>query len=948
MKIIDNTPIKDFNEDWGDPDGTGMKEKSKEQVQKFIKKKIKSIEEESVSLKNDNDSFKNSVNNQMSEQTEEINSFKRSVSDQIENYKPVEIHGDVTNAPDGEDLTTDENRLLKIANRSTLFGKGYKILRRGVDLASQLNQKNTIYEIRYDFDLGGNTIKIPSGCTLMFTGGSFDNGCLLGDNTAIVAGAYKIFGDNLILNDYCFSRKDGNIGEINVHLYWHDVKNRILSTANVSGKNWILTSDGTIRNSNTQNSTFRENNGTLKADCEFLLQHNPGNFISIDKNDKSAGYNYKYHVLNVLNSLHVLDISMYINNDIFTIPPFADWCFFKSNNEQDDLNDTVLRAGEVINLNEQVIYFTYLNRPMIYTDNSTFCTQGKLEWFVGDNYAKYLYDMEGIADQTYNVQKALDCSMDISSHIKGVLKVSDTLYLEVNKKINLGQRFDLNNMSGFVSNARLLTKFAIPTTIISIYANKDLICQRNTVDFSGGLLTSYFYQGHQSNIWDIDMDYSSSYSNIETSILGNKDYNTNAAIMIDTAYKKEAYNSFSTFNVFTRYTRYGLYALQRLSPSSYYNTSTLNINVFGYYEGVHIDTYGAIGTYMLESSTLNIVLQADKSLDEAIVDNYRNAYIYTHRCTINVMNWDFNTQLKSGKQGPYRKVFIKGDNYLFGNTRLYNSKEAFVDYVDNNYSANERTIVTKTIDTPLGLPLLENVFGGITAKMIKPNASYYKKVSCVSSVDVSKFNDCITDSLEQYSAENITTSIFVLEYLFSVRTGMLSNTALNSNQFVELYVELKDDYTLDKNEKFRKIAFDWGTSSNVFENAKVILFKKDGSKYIKDVTLEKGQRYALFDMSLSPLSNIRACLIRLYGKSENNWGVGENLESTYLMPQLRGFSDHESCNYFHRNFQPITYDTTSYRPSSDIIQGQMYFDSTIKKPIWWTGTAWVDASGSAV
>ena len=40
MKIIDNTPIKDFNEDWGDPDGTGIKEKSKEQVQKFIKKKF--------------------------------------------------------------------------------------------------------------------------------------------------------------------------------------------------------------------------------------------------------------------------------------------------------------------------------------------------------------------------------------------------------------------------------------------------------------------------------------------------------------------------------------------------------------------------------------------------------------------------------------------------------------------------------------------------------------------------------------------------------------------------------------------------------------------------------------------------------------------------------------------------------------------------------------------
>lgn len=40
MKIIDNTPIKDFNEDWGDPDGTGKKAKSLEQVQAFLKKKF--------------------------------------------------------------------------------------------------------------------------------------------------------------------------------------------------------------------------------------------------------------------------------------------------------------------------------------------------------------------------------------------------------------------------------------------------------------------------------------------------------------------------------------------------------------------------------------------------------------------------------------------------------------------------------------------------------------------------------------------------------------------------------------------------------------------------------------------------------------------------------------------------------------------------------------------
>ena len=40
MKEIDNTPIEDLNVDWGNPDGTGKKAKSLEQVQAFLKKKL--------------------------------------------------------------------------------------------------------------------------------------------------------------------------------------------------------------------------------------------------------------------------------------------------------------------------------------------------------------------------------------------------------------------------------------------------------------------------------------------------------------------------------------------------------------------------------------------------------------------------------------------------------------------------------------------------------------------------------------------------------------------------------------------------------------------------------------------------------------------------------------------------------------------------------------------
>lgn len=48
MKEIDNTPIENLNVDWGDPDGTGHKAKTLEQVQKFIKNKIRNLENKPI------------------------------------------------------------------------------------------------------------------------------------------------------------------------------------------------------------------------------------------------------------------------------------------------------------------------------------------------------------------------------------------------------------------------------------------------------------------------------------------------------------------------------------------------------------------------------------------------------------------------------------------------------------------------------------------------------------------------------------------------------------------------------------------------------------------------------------------------------------------------------------------------------------------------------------
>lgn len=111
--------------------------------------------------------------------------------------------------PDEEDITQsaiDEqgNTYLSLKDReynpSEFSGKGYKILRKNIieiedensnkvnkNILTQdmINEPNTVYEIRYDFDLNGAEIQIKDGCVLNFVGGSLSNGKLNGINVKL-------------------------------------------------------------------------------------------------------------------------------------------------------------------------------------------------------------------------------------------------------------------------------------------------------------------------------------------------------------------------------------------------------------------------------------------------------------------------------------------------------------------------------------------------------------------------------------------------------------------------------------------------------------------------------------------------------------------------------------------------------------------------------------------
>lgn len=133
-----------------------------------------------------------------------------------------------TIVPDEEDLTNTDGKVHfknNEYNPNEFSGYGCIIIRKyisnGKNLIYQdaINQSNTRYIIKYDFDLDGNSIELPNNCILDFQGGSIKNG-------TIKLNKAKIFGWN-IREDYLDVKHDSDyaLGQIlyldNSYKYWN-------------------------------------------------------------------------------------------------------------------------------------------------------------------------------------------------------------------------------------------------------------------------------------------------------------------------------------------------------------------------------------------------------------------------------------------------------------------------------------------------------------------------------------------------------------------------------------------------------------------------------------------------------------------------------------------------------------------------------------------------------
>lgn len=106
----------------------------------------------------------------------------------------------------GGDVTSSSFSGVNTGSEATV-GESSKTELRNLITAVMLSEANTIYEIRYDFDLNGEIITIPENCVFKFCGGSFKNGILNGKNSIIEAYPIKIFDDINIIGTFLSSNE---------------------------------------------------------------------------------------------------------------------------------------------------------------------------------------------------------------------------------------------------------------------------------------------------------------------------------------------------------------------------------------------------------------------------------------------------------------------------------------------------------------------------------------------------------------------------------------------------------------------------------------------------------------------------------------------------------------------------------------------------------------------
>lgn len=709
---------------------------------------------------------------------------------------------------DEEDITRNVDGKLQFKDRAYWDGMGYVILRKDKTFAEQVTQANTIYEIRYNFNLGGTEVAIPEGCVLKFEGGSLDNGVLLGNNTCIEAGSYKIFGDNLALYKYGFIK--GNSGNVNNDIIWlnYKIENGILQTDKV-----ILPDN--IINGNYKLMQLSGYEATSNADDKGIIipmqeEFDVNNNLLISKPSLCIWKNNYYdHSVITLNGFQFG--SFYKTEDKFIVPAKSHYIFYNSNLDKTDVGTEII--GD--------IYASYLNRAVPIVSKSTFKGIAKLSWFIGDAYTTDVTKLNDAPDVSAQINKALKCSFNLESDIQGYIRIEDSLYAETQKSIELGVYTSASGVysENFpISNRKSHFNWNYTTVFYTVNMNKPMLYIRNAdISINGGEFTAAYANEHDKFLCILDADYFVSNCDLNCKLKGkalsNGVLTTKGGYYFALNDRNYGYVTSAKLRGYTNNVKYAVYNERPKNTSSWVTSIDITTQVWGYWEAFHIEGISCL--------TIQSDVQATNCIPLEEVDNYRYSYIVSSYARADIFFWDVGqSKGTSSVTRPYRLAYASSGVCVYGRAETNNYYQW--DCINKNVFAYNK-IVPQQLNNRFKHYLLNNILINCKGTTF---LNVYKKDDFISFNEPSIEKDGTLKS----GVSKVSDLSVYKEYPISANANLAAEPIIESESYAEFVLYNPNIYA-----RFNSFYLSWSYGNkNKINNCNVII-SSDGKIITRNV-----------------------------------------------------------------------------------------------------------------
>lgn len=833
-----------------------------------------------------------------------------------EKYQPKGNYS--TSFADEEDITVDENNLLKFKDKEyspeDYSGMGRKVLRKhyvnGVNTLTQhmINKPNTIYIIQYDYCLADQTIEIPENCVLQFEGGSFRNGEVNFNNIYISNGVNNtIFYDvnlrGVLKNNKFYSSWTNSIYEAFNICYTsnlllvllEDIELQINKTFNVPSItsqsrvsiNILTNFDG---NYNYVFENKNKNNFKL-SNIDFYID----NYGTIDYRSNFSSLIYIENTKNI----EVKNIEYNLNNNI---------------DDKDNKRSPYLIKATGFSLLRLYRCYVYNSIGILYVSDEY------------DSSNLYISDCNGYNFETFiwnrnlknAVIKDIFCENNITNQSWWINKNNGT---RINGKdvilLEGGENYRISNISckrgierciysqaSNIFSENILSENCLASKFVG---SEDKIANNVTLVNSTTIINGEPPSHGVSNGVTLQIYYVNNYFADNIKVIISSNVNSNWA-----------FGNTSVIHLAQSVSKV------HLSNIQFENYSEIEFGYYAIYDNSYFNEDVKI-------SKINLYNFGNKSKALELINSSHNIYI--DELNVNYKNLDNASRYLSKKVDYEKHPKILNSNIKLspGPTKPYEAV--------NIYNLEDCNIESKISYSGNYPDFIDTLFSLPTYNVKNTNIKYYNDNFCLNVYILSSDNSDILankyNKIDVYLKEEDTVNIPIPNELGSKVIIIESeNNVINTSKLI---FHNENIYTLGTPDLVSEVidtgygrAIKIGSGLNIPKKIRVRI------EHIRDINY--GNRFNYSNKSEFPTSFFRDLQngkgTLLFDDSENQFATWDGTLFTTLdgnpYGKRRGPSSDRPTNLFDAHY------------------GVMFFDTTLKKPIWWNGSKWVDATGAQV